>query len=274
MSKPDSRCGLPCTGCVWKESHGCGGCIETNGNPFYGECPIAQCCQDKGLTHCGECDIMPCEKLYEYSYKDEEHGDKPPGKRIERIRRWAAESGKQAWKNVLLTDSGWSDKKVLQKFLEMLEKPAKDAKILFIPTAANSEVSYPYAGKCFGELLSAGISPNNIRIHDIDGTLSAEEALSFDAIYFTGGDSDYLLRRMKETRFDETVKKMVHANKVYIGVSAGSDIATPKGLCLINAYLSFHCEAGTKPRDDMALPHIPLSEGQAIEVRWDGYTLL
>lgn len=24
----DSRCGLHCTGCPWKESCGCGGCIE------------------------------------------------------------------------------------------------------------------------------------------------------------------------------------------------------------------------------------------------------
>ena len=30
----DSRCGLHCTGCEWKESQGCGGCIETNGNPL------------------------------------------------------------------------------------------------------------------------------------------------------------------------------------------------------------------------------------------------
>lgn len=38
----DSRCGLHCTGCEWKESHGCGGCIETKGHPFHGECT---CCE-------------------------------------------------------------------------------------------------------------------------------------------------------------------------------------------------------------------------------------
>jgi len=26
----DSRCGLHCTGCEYKETFGCGGCIETN----------------------------------------------------------------------------------------------------------------------------------------------------------------------------------------------------------------------------------------------------
>ena len=37
----DSRCGLHCTGCEYKETCGCGGCIETNGHPFHGECPVA-----------------------------------------------------------------------------------------------------------------------------------------------------------------------------------------------------------------------------------------
>jgi multimeric flavodoxin WrbA len=114
-AKVDSRCGLHCTGCEYKESHGCGGCIETNGHPFHGECPVAKCCQDKGFTHCGECPDIPekcsetdckkvdengfhlcdgcgmtnCGKLHAYSYTDPEHGDNPPGKRIEQCKRWA-----------------------------------------------------------------------------------------------------------------------------------------------------------------------------------------
>ena len=36
----DSRCGLHCTGCEYKGTCGCGGCIETNGHPFHGECPL------------------------------------------------------------------------------------------------------------------------------------------------------------------------------------------------------------------------------------------
>lgn len=46
----DSRCGLHCTTCTYKEPCGCGGCIETNGHPFHGACPVAQCCQEKGFT--------------------------------------------------------------------------------------------------------------------------------------------------------------------------------------------------------------------------------
>ena len=291
----DSRCGLHCTSCAWKESHGCGGCIETNGNPFHGECSIAQCCQNKKLTHCGECNIIPCDNLYEYSYLDPEHGDKPQGIRVEVCRRWAFESGKQAWQNVLLTDSGWHSsfdnfsentvkKNILNQFYDMLGKPVAQAKVLFIPTAANSDESRPAAGSCFADLLSAGILPNNIKVYDIDGSLSLEKALEYDVIYFTGGDTDYLLQRIKETRFDNIIKEMVYANKVYVGTSAGSLIASPNigdpydkktaGLCLIHAYLSFHCPEGTKPKTDLPLPHIPLTSDQALAVTWDGYKMI
>lgn len=84
----DSRCGLHCTDCAYKEPCNCGGCIETNGHPFHGECPIAVCCQNKGYVHCGECPDIPCKQLYAYSYLDKEHGDNPPGARVEQCKRW------------------------------------------------------------------------------------------------------------------------------------------------------------------------------------------
>ena len=83
----DSRCGLHCTGCEYKETMGCGGCIETNGNPFHGVCPVAACCQSKGYMHCGECPDIPCQLLTLYSC-DPKHGDHPQGARIEQCKRW------------------------------------------------------------------------------------------------------------------------------------------------------------------------------------------
>lgn len=85
--KAESRCGLHCIGCEWREPCSCGGCIETNGHPFHGECPVAMCVQSKGLTHCGECARLPCELLKQYSF-DPEHGDNPKGMRIFQCRRW------------------------------------------------------------------------------------------------------------------------------------------------------------------------------------------
>ena len=84
----DTRCGLRCEGCEYIESCNCGGCIATNGVPFHGACPVAECCQSKGFVHCGECPEIPCGLLSQYSC-DPEHGDTPPGTRIEQCRKWA-----------------------------------------------------------------------------------------------------------------------------------------------------------------------------------------
>lgn len=88
----DSRCGLHCTGCEYKITCGCGGCIETNGHPFHGECPVAVCCQNKGFVHCGECPDIPCELLMNYSC-DAEQGDSPKGARINQCIKWARSTG-------------------------------------------------------------------------------------------------------------------------------------------------------------------------------------
>ena len=286
----ESRCGLRCSSCTWKESHGCGGCVETQGHPFYGECRIALCCQNKGLTHCGECDNIPCDKLYAFSFLDPEHGDKPPGERVATCRKWAAESGKNNWSNVLLTSSGFEDTngrknlKIISKFLEMLNKPIDAAMVLFIPTAAVDDESKKIAALCKKELVSLGIFDENIKTYDMDGSLTEEEAMKFDVIYITGGSTAHLLQRMKETKFDVITKKMVYANKVYVGVSAGSIIATPSistvvddksaGLTLVHAYLSVHQPAGVLPRTDLSLPHIPLTDNQALAVSWKGYEVI
>lgn len=83
-----SRCGLLCQTCEWKEPYNCNGCIASMGNPFHGECPIAQCAQAKGFIHCGQCLDMPCQKLHEYSCGDSEHCDSPKGARLEILKMW------------------------------------------------------------------------------------------------------------------------------------------------------------------------------------------
>jgi len=166
----------------------------------------------------------------------------------------------------------------------MLDKPIDTAKILFIPTAAIDDIAKKMAEQCKQELLRMGIKYESIHTYDIDSSMNENEAMAFDAIYFTGGNADFLLQRIKETGFDKVIKKMVYSNKIYIGVSAGSLIATPNignpydretaGLCLINAYLSVHCPADATPRTDLPLPHIPLSDNQGFVTACSGYELI
>ena len=202
------------------------------------------------------------------------------------------------WNNMLLTDSGFYNGNELDKplhtlinrFSKMLDKPFSEAKILFIPTAAMPDKAFAdrMTKRLRDELLQMGILPENITIHDIDGLLSENEAMSHDVIYFTGGNTPYLAKRVFEFGFDKIIKKMVFANKVYIGMSAGSMLAMPNfnvdnlpehnreftGLGLINAYFTVHCKLGTPSRADFPLPHISLTENQALAVGSDGYELI
>ena len=81
----ESRCGVLCEKCSYRQKANCKGCIEIN-KPFWGEsCPIKSCCEEKKLEFCGKCNDFPCQTLHDYSY-EEEYGDN--GKRIEQCRKW------------------------------------------------------------------------------------------------------------------------------------------------------------------------------------------
>lgn len=84
----ESRCGLVCSQCAWRESTGCPGCLRQE-NPFWGSCPIKHCCEEKGLAHCGGCESFPCQSLNAFAY-DKEHGE-GDGSRLEQCRRWQAQ---------------------------------------------------------------------------------------------------------------------------------------------------------------------------------------
>ena len=85
-----SRCGIVCDPQKCKEEFGfdCAGCPNIT-KPCWGDsCPVKDCCEGKGLEHCGLCGDFPCELLNSFAY-DKEQGD--DGARIEQCRKWAAE---------------------------------------------------------------------------------------------------------------------------------------------------------------------------------------
>lgn len=81
----ESRCGLLCSQCAYREEMHCKGCVQMQ-KPFWADtCPIKSCCETKKLEYCGQCKDFPCNLLNQFAY-DEQQGDN--GKRIEQCRCW------------------------------------------------------------------------------------------------------------------------------------------------------------------------------------------
>lgn len=81
----ESRCGLLCSQCAYREQMNCPGCTKIKA-PFWGDtCPVKDCCEQKGHAHCGQCGDFPCNLLRQFAY-DPQQGD--DGARIEQCKRW------------------------------------------------------------------------------------------------------------------------------------------------------------------------------------------
>ena len=192
---------------------------------------------------------------------------------------------------ILLTSAGFQNRNIAAKFLELLGKPPKDAGVLFIPTAAIDETAKFYAKKCKTELLACGIIESNFHPYNFEYKMTEPEALSYDVIYFTGGNTLRLLSRIKENGFDSIIKAMIRQGKTYVGVSAGSMIMTPNisldhpldsstsGLGYLQAYLAVHynqLDEGWTMETQSRLPLqlITLHDMQGIWVNEDSYTII
>ena len=85
----ESRCGILCSRCKYKDSMNCAGCLAID-KPFWGDsCLVRDCCEARGHDHCGLCPDFPCAVLNDFAY-DKNEGDN--GLRIEQCRTWAKHS--------------------------------------------------------------------------------------------------------------------------------------------------------------------------------------
>lgn len=128
-------------------------------------------------------------------------------------------------KKLLLTSAGFENPKVGQEFLKLVNKPAEEIKIIFIPTASRTKEELFYVGKSKEELTSLGVK--DIKVLDLDHEVSYGEVKDFDVIYICGGNTFYLLHKVRESGFADIVKQFLDEGKVYVGVSAGSYITCP-----------------------------------------------
>ena len=81
----ESRCGLLCGACDFREAMGCKGCVHMD-KPFWADsCPVKSCCERKDLRHCGECGDFVCALLHTFAYDMEQSEN---GARIGQCKKW------------------------------------------------------------------------------------------------------------------------------------------------------------------------------------------
>lgn len=118
---------------------------------------------------------------------------------------------------MLLTSDGWTSRKIKKSFLKLLDKPVADCKVLVMHTRK-------FKRKYMKVLLSTGLSKKNVFFANISKKISPNKFKDIDIFYSCGGNTFYILDRVKKTGFDKYIKNFVKQGKAYIGISAGSII--------------------------------------------------
>ena len=172
-------------------------------------------------------------------------------------------------RKILLTSAGLQTDRLMEVFHGLFDKKPEEIKALFIPTAANFPDAIAVLPGCMNDLLNAGIPKENICVFDLHRNMEINELKQYDVIYFTGGSPQYLLERINNTGFNKSISEYVDNGGVYIGVSAGSMVATnnlPDNLNFINCTLDVHMPNGTKSGVIItdSNPHVDLTDDNAI----------
>lgn len=144
---------------------------------------------------------------------------------------------------LMLTSCGIETKAIQERFLRWLDKAPADAKALFIPTAAINADAINMLSACMDDLLKCGIPKENVTVFDLHRNMPIEELQTFDVVYLCGGTTAYLLERINQTGFRDSLLSYIQNDGLVIGVSAGSIIFAsnlPENLGIVDVNMNVH----------------------------------
>lgn len=129
---------------------------------------------------------------------------------------------------LLLTSGGITNTSIANAFFELVEKPASEIKIAFIPTAMNAEKGDK--GWFINDLMN--IKKQGIKLVDIVdiSALPQEVWLSrlekTDVLFFSGGNTSHLMNWITQSGLQQILPGLLKT-KVWVGISAGSMVTNP-----------------------------------------------
>lgn len=130
---------------------------------------------------------------------------------------------------LLLTSGGLENKTMVDALRDLIGKDFKDAKLVFIPTAANVEMGDKWwliadLAKCrelgFKEVDIVDISAFSQDIWE-------PRLQNADVIMVGGGNTSYLMGQIKKSGLVKVLPDLLKS-RVYVGISAGSMVVAPK----------------------------------------------
>lgn len=189
--------------------------------------------------------------------------------------------------------------KVANELLPILNKPASETTVAFIPTAADVYDEKPWMYADRDKLVEMGMQVFDLSLKG-KTKQEIEEALSkADVIFVSGGNTFYLLNEARKSNFLDVAKQAVESGAVYVGSSAGSYLTCPtievanwehqdlnivgltdlNALCLVPFLLSVHYKPEYKDSllEGMTKTKLPvriLTDDQAIVVLDSDYKLV
>lgn len=109
----------------------------------------------------------------------------------------------------------------------LIKEEIENKKVVFIPTASINEGYTGYVGSARKLFKKMGANLTEIDISKEDFKTIEAVFEKTDIIYFTGGNSFFLVDQLRKTGVDKLLKKELKKGKLMIGESAGSVICAP-----------------------------------------------
>lgn len=145
---------------------------------------------------------------------------------------------------LLLTSSGNTNKSIENALLELLEKPFKNAKLVFIPTAANVEKGdKSWLVNDMNNFKKLGFASfDTVDISAIPKEIWLSLFEKSEVLVFGGGDTVYLRNWIKRSGLEKILPELLKS-RVYVGISAGS-MVTAKNISLSTAGILYYEKYG------------------------------
>ncbi|NTW30988.1 MAG: type 1 glutamine amidotransferase-like domain-containing protein [Candidatus Moranbacteria bacterium] len=164
---------------------------------------------------------------------------------------------------LLLTSTGLSNPELKRFFVSRFDR--LDDKTASIVTAGRSQEERKYIDESICEMTDLGIEVIELDVSDTD---RFENIRSTDIYYVCGGNTYFIMDRMRKTGIDTMLIEAVRNGKFYIGVSAGSIIAGPDiDIARLGDEndVGLHDMSGLGLADCVISPHFSESERKALE---------